>query len=99
MDVTPMNCARKRVRHVRATSPGTLSAFRALPVEHRRRVRVLVYRRGYSLERAMDIPTEWLMDHILYGYTYRRPWTPFKSFVVVTVVVLIVLSVFSLFWM
>ena len=98
MGVMLMTIVRKRARSVRVTSPETLTAFRALPVENRRRVRVLVYRRGYTLDRAMDIPSEWLMAHILYGYTYRRSWTPCKSLFVVLVVVLIVFVVFSVFW-
>ena len=98
MGVMLMSIAGKRGRSVMVTSPGTLIAFRALPAERRRSVRALVYRRGYSLDRAMDIPSEWLMDHILYGYSYRRPWRPFKSFVVVAVIVLLVVAVFSVFW-
>lgn len=93
-----MTTARKRARSARTTSPGTLIAFRALPTERRRRVRALVYRRGYPLDLAMDIPQDYLMSHILWGYTYRRPWCPLKSFIVVVVVVLIVLAVFSVFW-
>lgn len=93
-----MTTARKRDRFARATSPATLTAFRALPVEHRRRVRALVYRRGYRLDLAMDIPPNYLMSHILWGYTYRRPWRPLKSFIVVVVVLLIVLAAFSVFW-
>lgn len=93
-----MTTARKRVRSARDTSPATLTAFRALPAERRRRVRALVYRRGYPLDLVMGIPPEYLMSHILWGYTYRRPWRPLKSFVVVLVVVLIVFAVFSVFW-
>ena len=93
-----MTTARKRARSARITSPATLTAYRALPVEHRRRVRALVYRRGYRLDRAMDIPPDYLMSHILWGYTYRRPWHPLKSFIVVVVVVLTVFAVFSVFW-
>lgn len=93
-----MTTARKRDRFARGTSSATLTAFRALPVEHRRRVRALVYRRGYSLARAMDIPSDYLMSHILYGYSYRRPWRPYKSFIVVVVVLLIVFAAFSVFW-
>lgn len=83
---------------MRTTSPGTLPAFRALPAERRRRVRALVYRRGYRLDLAMDIPPDYLMSHILWGYSYRRPWRPLKSFIVVLVLVLIVFAVFSVFW-
>ena len=93
-----MTTARKRDRSARATSPATLTAFRALPVEHRRRVRALVYRRGYRLDLVMDLPPDYLMSHILYGYSYRRPWSPLKSFIVVAVVVLSVFAVFSVFW-
>lgn len=93
-----MTTARKMGRSVRTTSPGTLPAFRALPAERRRRVRALVFRRGYHLDLAMDIPPDYLMSHILYGYTYRRPWRPLKSFIVVVVVVLMVFAVFSVFW-
>ena len=93
-----MTTARKRDRSARATSPGTLTAFRALPDERRRRVRALVYRRGYSLDRAMDIPSDYVMSHILYGYSYRRPWRSYKSFIVVVVVVLVVFAAFSVFW-
>lgn len=93
-----MTTARKMGRSVRTTSPGTLPAFRALPTERRRRVRALVYRRGYPLDVAMDIPTDYLMSHILWGYSYRRPWRPLKSFIVVLVLVLVVFAVFSVFW-
>ena len=93
-----MSTVRKRGRSARAISPGTLTAFRALPAERRQRVRALVYRRGYSVQRAMDIPPDYLMSHILFGYSYRRPWKPLKSLVVVVVIVLVVFAVFSTFW-
>lgn len=38
------------------------------------------------------------MSHILWGYTYRRPWCPLKSFIVAVSIVLIVFAVFSVFW-
>ena len=98
MDVMRMSIAGKRARTVKVTNPSTLTAFRALPAERRRRVRALVYRRGYTLEKAMDIPGIWLESHILYGYSYRRPWHPLKSFIVVVVTVFIVFAVFSVFW-
>ena len=93
-----MSIAGRRGRSVRAISPGTLTAWRALPTERRRRVRALVYRRGYTLERAMDISPAWLDAHILYGYQYRRPWHPLKSLLVVLFTVLLTFAVFSVFW-
>lgn len=93
-----MSIAGKRGRSAKATSPGVLNAWRALPADRRRRVRALVYRRGYTLERAMDIPPEWLDTHLRYGYQYRRPWHPLKSLLVVLFTVLIVFAVFSVFW-
>lgn len=93
-----MSIAGKRGRSAKATRSYTLTAFRALPAERRRRVRALVFRRGYTLERAMDIPSVWLESHILYGYQYRRPWHPLKSLLVVLLTVLLTFAIFSVFW-
>ena len=93
-----MTTAWKPGRSVRATSPGTLTAWRALPAQRRARVRALVMRRGYPLDRAMSIPPDWLESHILYGYTYRRPWHPLKTVILVAVLILVVFALFSVFW-
>ena len=93
-----MTIARRPARSVRATSPGTLAAWRALPAQRRARVRALVMRRGYPLDRAMDIPPDWLESHILYGYTYRHPWHPLKTIILVVALILIVFALFSVFW-
>ena len=93
-----MSIAGKRDLSVKVTSPGILNAWRALPADRRRRVRALVYRRGYTLERAMDIPPEWLDTHLRYGYQYRRPWHPLKSLLLVLFTVLLTFAVFSVFW-
>lgn len=61
-------------------------------------MRTLVYRRGYTLERAMDIPPAWLDSHIRYGYRYRLPWHPLKSVLVVIFTVLVTFAIFSVFW-
>ena len=98
MDAMPMRFAEKRARCVRGTSPYMLAAFRALPIDDRRRARALVFRRGYPLHKVMEIPPKWWGAHLLYGYEYRRPWSGLKSCIVVVVWFLVVLYVFSYFW-
>ena len=93
-----MRFAVKTARCAQNTSPGLLTAFRALPIHDRRRVRALVFRRGYPLHKAMDIPPVWLDSHLRYGYQYHRPWSAVKSCVVVMTVFLLVFAAFSIFW-
>ena len=93
-----MRFAVKTVRCAQNTSPDLLAAFRALPIYDRRRVRALVFRRGYPLQKAMDIPPVWLDSHLRYGYEYRRPWGLCKSCVVVLITFLLVFAIFSIFW-
>lgn len=93
-----MSAVKRRGRSVRATSPNLLTAWRALPTERRGRVRALVVRRGYPLDKAMAIPERYLIDHLLDGYEYRPRWGPFKTFITVALSFLVTFAVFSFFW-
>lgn len=93
-----MSIAKRRARFVKATRLGPLTAWRACPAERRARVRALVVRRGYSLEKAMDIPEKYLIDHLLDGYEYRPRWNPLKTLITVVLTLILTFAVYSVFW-
>lgn len=93
-----MTIARQPDHSARATSPGLLTAWRALPSERRGRVRALVVRRGYPLDKAMGIPEQWLMAHLLDGYEYRPRWGSLKAFITALLTIIVVFAIFSVFW-
>lgn len=93
-----MSTAARKARSARDTSPGHLTAFCALPAHDRRRVRALVYRRGYPLHKAMEVPPAWADSHLRYGYDYPRPWGALRTVLLVVAVVGCITALFLIIW-